>query len=948
MPLMTSGLREVSYQRWRKNSRQARSWSTEPPPGLSEPGRAINGKDDGSDSEASDVRAEEPKERVQLPERQRGLFLSLLTPHSLDFMASTVEYVRSVEETDVLVISKEWRQVARRVGAESLLFFCRYLLVLDDVWNEDDDNWAKLKTCLGYGDAGSAILVTTRSKGVARLMSTGTYHDIVVLDRKFIKEIIEIRAFSSQKNKPVGLVDLVDEMANKCFGSPLAAKALGAVLRNKTTVEEWKAVSQRSVICSDENKILPILKLSYDDLPANMKQCFAFCAVFPKDYEIDVDMLIQLWMAIGFIPEQDELCTEGKQIFREMVSRSFFQDVKEVRVDEGERMERYCSRYKRTICKIHDLMHDVALSCVAITNESNSITELLTNTTRHLHFTTFKATAILNASMKEMSLAIQTLLCDYRDLNEDLQHVSKYSSLRALKLNVSSSFPMRPKHLHHLRNLDLSRSDIKALPEDISIMYNLQTLNLSDCCYLVRLPKQMRYMTALRHLYIRGCMALKCMPPELGRLNSLKTLTNFVAGIGSDCSNLGELRHLNIGGSLVLNQLENVTEADAKVANLGDKKELRELSLIWTRRETWEISDTEDEHSKTEEHSEIEEQHSRNKVLEGLKSPHGLQALRIVSYQGTTFPTWMGFLQNMIEMLPPLCQVPALQVLYLKQLEKLQCLYSAAGGTSFTFPKLKELTMIGLQNFEVWCETSWECKDEIIFPDLEKLTIYVCPKLIALPNGALATKSCGQDSSMAHTAFPSLKILELKDLDTFQRWEAAEATQGRHISFPELESLSILGCPKLTALPEAPLLGGLYGRVNTTARTSFPALKTLLLGYLGSFHGWEAVDTPEERHIIFPRLERLSIMGCPKLIALPAVTLLGASFGYDDITPHSAFPELKELELDGLESFKRWGVTEGTNGERSSFPKLERADIVECPELTIVPEAPNLSPQPQP
>ncbi|TVU44156.1 hypothetical protein EJB05_03590, partial [Eragrostis curvula] len=508
---------------------------------------------------------------------------------------------------------------------KKLLSGKRYLLVLDDVWNEDDDNWAKLKTCLGYGDAGSAILVTTRSKGVARLMSTGTYHDIVVLDRKFIKEIIEIRAFSSQKNKPVGLVDLVDEMANKCFGSPLAAKALGAVLRNKTTVEEWKAVSQRSVICSDENKILPILKLSYDDLPANMKQCFAFCAVFPKDYEIDVDMLIQLWMAIGFIPEQDELCTEGKQIFREMVSRSFFQDVKEVRVDEGERMERYCSRYKRTICKIHDLMHDVALSVMERVS-----------------------TAILNASMKEMSLAIQTLLCDYRDLNEDLQHVSKYSSLRALKLNVSSSFPMRPKHLHHLRNLDLSRSDIKALPEDISIMYNLQTLNLSDCCYLVRLPKQMRYMTALRHLYIRGCMALKCMPPELGRLNSLKTLTNFVAGIGSDCSNLGELRHLNIGGSLVLNQLENVTEADAKVANLGDKKELRELSLIWTRRETWEISDTEDEHSKTEEHSEIEEQHSRNKVLEGLKSPHGLQALRIVSYQGTTFPTWMGFLQNMV------------------------------------------------------------------------------------------------------------------------------------------------------------------------------------------------------------------------------------------------------------------------------------------------------------
>lgn len=38
-----------------------------------------------------------------------------------------------------------------------------------------------------------------------------------------------------------------------------------------------------------------------------------------------------------------------------------------------------------------------------------------------------------------------------------------------------------------------------------------------------------------------------------------------------------------------------------------------------------------------------------------------------------------------------------------------------------------------------------------------------------------------------------------------------EDTHGEHIVFPQLEELIIEGCPKLTALPEAPLLQGHRG-----------------------------------------------------------------------------------------------------------------------------------------
>ena len=46
----------------------------------------------------------------------------------------------------------------------------RYLLVLDDVWNEDKKKWGQFMTLLPVGANGSKILVTTRSTRVAAVM----------------------------------------------------------------------------------------------------------------------------------------------------------------------------------------------------------------------------------------------------------------------------------------------------------------------------------------------------------------------------------------------------------------------------------------------------------------------------------------------------------------------------------------------------------------------------------------------------------------------------------------------------------------------------------------------------------------------------------------------------------------------------------------------------------
>ncbi|KAL6615331.1 hypothetical protein ACP70R_037601 [Stipagrostis hirtigluma subsp. patula] len=629
-----------------------------------------------------------------------------------------------------------------------------YLLVLDDVWNEEVDKWEKLKACLQHGGIGSVVLTTTRSKRIAEFMGAGKYHDITILGKEFLMEIIEKRAFSLQKQKPAELVNLVDRIAERCAGSPLAARALGSVLRNKSTVEEWE-------------------------------QCL-------KDYEIDVDMLIQLWMANGFISEQKGVTIEtvGKRIFTEMVSRSFFQDVKEVTVDEDQRREGY---FSRTICKIHDLMHDIAVSameteCVALVEEPNPSDEKLPNIARHVYFSSVvQVWIILKHSLKKQPLAVQTMLFDGHTMTF-LKHLSIYNSLRALKF-PAWNLSIRPKLLRHLRYLDLQDSNIKALPEDISILYNLQVLNLSGCNRLDRLPKQMKYMASLRHLYTHGCRSLKYMPPDLGLLN-LQTLTYFVVDSGSHRSSLGELKGLNIGGSLLIRQLEHVSEADAKAANLGKKKELRELSLRWTS---------------------VEEQQC-HKVLEGLEAHDGLEALMIDSYQGTTFPRWMGMLQQMVELrlfyctkadkLPPLCQLPELRLLHLQGLETLQCLCN----TSSAFQKLKELKLVNLANFDRWWEVNCVQGELITFPQLQKLVIKCCIKVTELPYAAkLRESDGGEDNTMARSAFPELKEIELKQLRSFQRWEADPGIREQLI-FPLLETVHVEECPQLTTLPAAPKL----------------------------------------------------------------------------------------------------------------------------------------------
>jgi hypothetical protein len=103
-----------------------------------------------------------------------------------------------------------------------------------------------------------------------------------------------------------------------------------------------------------DNDILPALHLSYNQLSFHLKQCFAYCSIFPKDYEFKNLYLNPFWMAHGILQspvnENQELEDIGDLYIKELSSRSFFQDFDEIG---------FLMVYT---FEMHDLVHDLALS----------------------------------------------------------------------------------------------------------------------------------------------------------------------------------------------------------------------------------------------------------------------------------------------------------------------------------------------------------------------------------------------------------------------------------------------------------------------------------------------------------------------------------------------------------------------------------------------------------
>ncbi|XP_037403652.1 disease resistance protein RGA2-like [Triticum dicoccoides] len=770
----------------------------------------------------------------------------------------------------------------------------RLLIVLDDMWDdalkENGQCWKRFCAPFRSVQEGSVMLVTTRCPTVDEGVRT---MDPVILEGleddvfwNFFK-LCAFRSESSYRNPELECIGR--KILPKLKGSPLAAKTLGRMLSTDLQASHWNSILQSELweLSQEETDILPALRLSFMYLPFHLKQCFSFCAVYPKDYKFEEGSLAEIWRAEGFVHPQGgaTILSTSLQYFEDLVTRSFFQ--------------RVGSRYV-----IHDLLHDMAQmvsvhDCFILRNKNDF--NKVPKSVRHLY--------VLPGG-------------DFDDSN--LLRLCEFTKLRTLicekKLGKKSVSAVDQWGNELLRMRVFSCAFINELPDSIGNWKHLRYLEISKACPLKRIPSTICWLYNLRILFARKCKP-ESLPNDFGKLINLERFRahglSYHAGTDMTIDSAKELgqgirlmKNLNqFHGKLTIENVGNLSKEYAAESELKNKKYLEVLSL--RMRSLMEGSPK----------SEIIQ---NKEVLEALQPPTSLKSLYLADYDGASLPSWFQP-QN----LPSLKFLSFGRCVRLESISSPSMLGSVPTESIGDFHSLEELKMSicpniqpqrlvspSLKKLHLWDAGLFCSIDCFSLTDFNLECEYVTSIQLekwSLPSLRSLSIDC---SSLAYiggntTTFPSLKVLivtfcyKLLTLDGILTQE----------SLPAIEEIDIQQCPKLLSLPIA----------------NFPNLKHLVVDRCPSLN-WQ-------RGLVLPSsLQKLGLTQCGDISPyVPSclenlTSLVSLSIGGQGITSipgdiwHSNLASLEELVISGCPDLISIG---GAKAVR----KIKELVITACPNL---------------
>ncbi|TVU24768.1 hypothetical protein EJB05_27224, partial [Eragrostis curvula] len=223
--------------------------------------------------------------------------------------------------------------------------------------------WETIQHSLIGNECGSGIITTTRIYDVAK--QVGGVYQLEPLSLDDSRKLFYLRVFGMKdKSHPNQLVQVSENILNKCGGVPLAiitiASMLASKMENGNTHKYWSMVheSMGSGLegCPDVTNMRRVLSLRYYDLPPHLRTCLVYLSLYSEDYEIDIEDQIVKGVGEGFVCQESgkTLYEVGENYVNELIDKNLIQPVLwQYRVNDLK------DNNKARFCRVHDMVLDL-------------------------------------------------------------------------------------------------------------------------------------------------------------------------------------------------------------------------------------------------------------------------------------------------------------------------------------------------------------------------------------------------------------------------------------------------------------------------------------------------------------------------------------------------------------------------------------------------------------
>ncbi|XP_052486158.1 probable disease resistance protein At1g61300 [Gossypium raimondii] len=341
----------------------------------------------------------------------------------------------------------------------------KHVLILDDMW--DKVSLEEVGIPEPSGSNGCKLVLTTRSEHVCKYMGCKVIK---------VKPLSEEEALILFLNK-VGpnivqsptIMPTLKLVVNECAGLPLTIVVVAGTMKGEDNPRIWKNALKElkeriGKVEGVEAEVIERLKFSFDHLKdEKVKYCFLHCALYPEDFGIEKDELIECWIEEGFIDDmttRQEMKDKGHVILKKLEVNCLLENVSSERV------------------KMHDAVRDMALSITRMNPRYMIQAGLqLEELPEKVQWSPdIEKVSLMYNSISEVSIDVLPTKCQ---LLTTL--LLGNNPIKKISISFFTNMPC-------LSVLNLSYTKIKSLPNSISELKNLTTLLLCGCFELRDLP----------------------------------------------------------------------------------------------------------------------------------------------------------------------------------------------------------------------------------------------------------------------------------------------------------------------------------------------------------------------------------------------------------------------------------------------------------------------------